>query len=55
LRTEKKIGISGLEELARLLQGEYKPEGITRRSYNIHRKGVIVSIDKIIQRQNTNQ
>jgi len=55
LRTKKRIGISGLEELARLLQGEYKPEGITRRSYNIHRKGVIVSIDKVIQKQNTNQ
>jgi hypothetical protein len=55
LRTKKRIGISGLEELARLLGGEYKPEGITRRPYNIHRKGVIVSIDKIIQKQNTNQ
>jgi len=55
LRTKKRIGISGLEELARLLGGEYKPDGITRRPYNIHRKGVIVSIDKITQRQNTNQ
>jgi|GEM_PF-3276664 len=55
LRTKKRIGISGLEELARLLKGEYKPEGITRRPYNIHRKGVIVSIDKIIQKQDINQ
>jgi len=55
LRTKKRIGISGLEELARLLGGEYKPDGITRRPYNIHRKGVIVSIDKIIQKQDINQ
>ena len=46
LRTNKKKGISGLEELARLLGGSYTKTRIRR--YNINTWVVIISKDKII-------
>jgi hypothetical protein len=46
LRTNKKRGVSGLEELARLLGGTYTKTRIRR--YNINTWVVIISKDKII-------
>jgi len=46
LRTKKRIGISGLEELARLLGGSYTKVHIRR--YNLNNWAVIISKDKII-------